>query len=270
MASGNALSQWLRQEMPRRGYPLEGPRAGGLSRLADDAGISRSSLSRIVSGEAEPSMETLRALGRVFQLSLGAMMVHAGFAEPDDIGQAELAHPDPAAWKRVGGMLHERRQQLGIDRPEELADGSGLRAGVITDLETGRQQAYSVETIAVAESAYRIAQGSIRDALDRPDLTEFPHRIGSATVEIPWSRGVAPHLSSVPDIQLGAPGDPDPRDVIPGDPISAEKGEVQIWSMTTLPWEIRRDLIKHLRWLDQQYKPDQRQPGRRRENGTEG
>lgn len=159
--------------MPRRGYPLEGPRAGGLSRLADDAGISRSSLSRIVSGDAEPSVETLRALAKVFRMSLGAMMVHAGVAEPGDVGQSGQA-----------------------------------------------------------------------------------------------DTGDPPHLTPVPNIQLGRQGDPDPREVIPGDPISAEKGEVTLWSMTNLPWEIRRDLIMELRRLEEQRRPTP--PSRaavRRENG---
>lgn len=91
------ISRWLREEMPRRGYPLEGPRAGGISRLADDADISRASLSRVVAGQAELSIEALRKIGAVFKISLPTMMRHAGLLDPDEIEQAGLELGTPTA-----------------------------------------------------------------------------------------------------------------------------------------------------------------------------
>lgn len=85
MADETPLALWLRTEMPRRGYPIEGPRAGGITRLADDAGISRASMSRIVAGRADASIEALRKIGQVLGYTLGDMLVHAGYAEPDDL-----------------------------------------------------------------------------------------------------------------------------------------------------------------------------------------
>jgi transcriptional regulator with XRE-family HTH domain len=79
-----ALSAWLKAEMPRKGYPLAGPRAGGISRLADDAGISRAALSRIMSGQADPSIETLRALGNQLGYTLIEMLEFAGLIEPEE------------------------------------------------------------------------------------------------------------------------------------------------------------------------------------------
>ena len=79
------LASWLRTEMPRRGYPIDGPRAGGIARLADDAEISRASLSRIVNGHAEASIDNLRKIGQVLTYSLGEMLVHAGIAKPADL-----------------------------------------------------------------------------------------------------------------------------------------------------------------------------------------
>lgn len=86
MADDTAFGAWLRREMPRRGYPLEGHRAGGKSRLADDADLSRASMSRIVDGLAEPSLDTLRKIGGVFGIPLGEMLVHANMAEPGEVG----------------------------------------------------------------------------------------------------------------------------------------------------------------------------------------
>ena len=79
------LASWLHTEMPRRGYPIDGPRAGGIARLADEAEISRASLSRIVNGLAEPSIENLRKIGKVLGYSFGEMLIAAGIAEPEDL-----------------------------------------------------------------------------------------------------------------------------------------------------------------------------------------
>lgn len=79
------FAQWLRQEMPRRGYPLEGPRAGGIARLAADAGIGHGSVSRLVAGQTEPSITTLRRIGQLWGYTLGEMLVHAGLAEPEEM-----------------------------------------------------------------------------------------------------------------------------------------------------------------------------------------
>lgn len=94
MADETPISRWLREEMPRRGYPLDGPRAGGISRLADDADISRASLSRVVSGQGELSVEALRKIGAVFGMSLPEMMVHAGMMTLDEV-QLAAVHLGP-------------------------------------------------------------------------------------------------------------------------------------------------------------------------------
>lgn len=85
MTSETAISRWLQHEMPRRGYPLGGPRAGGISRLAEDAGIPQASMSRIVNGRAEPSIESLRKLAQLWKIPLGEILVHAGYAELKDL-----------------------------------------------------------------------------------------------------------------------------------------------------------------------------------------
>lgn len=72
MSTDSPLSQWLHEQMPRRGYPLGGPRAGGISRLAADAGIPQATMSRLVHGQAvEVSTDNLRKLGKVFGKTLG-------------------------------------------------------------------------------------------------------------------------------------------------------------------------------------------------------
>lgn len=87
MATETPLARWLSEEMPRKGYPLEGPRAGGITRLADDAGISRAAMSRIVNGQGEPSPDSLRRIGKVLGYNLGQMMIFAGLASEEEINR---------------------------------------------------------------------------------------------------------------------------------------------------------------------------------------
>jgi hypothetical protein len=42
-------------------------------------------MSRIVNGGAEPGIESLRKLARLWKIPLGEMLVHAGYADPDEI-----------------------------------------------------------------------------------------------------------------------------------------------------------------------------------------
>lgn len=145
MADETPLALWLRTEMPRRGYPLEGPRAGGITRLADDAEISRASMSRIVAGRAEASIEALRKIGHVLGYTLGEMLVHAGYADPDDLNvitpattgaeappvgvPAHVSLPDLEPWERhiwvaPGLTTPEKEVAILLIR---------LRRGVLTD-----------------------------------------------------------------------------------------------------------------------------------------
>lgn len=84
MSSETAISRWLRKEMPQRGYPIGGRRSGGISRLAEDAGIPQASMSRIVNGDGEPSLDALRKIGKALRVPLNELLIHAGFATEDD------------------------------------------------------------------------------------------------------------------------------------------------------------------------------------------
>src|SRR5437879_7687229 len=104
-----SLSRWLRQEMPRRGYPLEGHRAGGITRLAADTGISQATMSRMLNSQGEPSVDSLRKIGSLWGYTLQEMMVFAGLAEPSGpvahVSQVSIRAPEPAA----PGVRVERR-----------------------------------------------------------------------------------------------------------------------------------------------------------------
>jgi Helix-turn-helix. len=73
--------------MPRRGYPLEGHRAGGISMLAAKAGIPQATMSRLVHGQGEASVDNLRKLAKVFGKSLREMMIIAGLADSEEMAE---------------------------------------------------------------------------------------------------------------------------------------------------------------------------------------
>lgn len=88
------FGHWLRREMKRRGYETEGPRAGGRTRLAKETGISLSVISRILIDNRVPETKALRAIGETFGYSLGEMMVHAGVANPGELGTQVIVAPE--------------------------------------------------------------------------------------------------------------------------------------------------------------------------------
>lgn len=65
MSDQGAFAAWLRERATAAGYDLSGPRSGGATLLAQDAGVTPSLVSRALSGQSEPAPGTLRRLAPV-------------------------------------------------------------------------------------------------------------------------------------------------------------------------------------------------------------
>jgi len=155
MSSETAISRWLQDEMPRRGYPLGGRRSGGISRLAEDAGIPQASMSRIVNGGAEPSLDALRKIGRALGVPLNEMLIHAGQAEESDFALRTIVGPvTPAV---------EAAQQVHV--PRDVA---------IEDLEPYKQHLWYTPDLTVEQRATLI---SLARLLVRPDIRGEAERL---------------------------------------------------------------------------------------------
>jgi transcriptional regulator with XRE-family HTH domain len=160
MTSETALSAWLREEMPLRGYALDGPRAGGISRLAQDTGISQATMSRVANGLQEPTVSILRKIGGLWGIPLGQMMVNSGTATAEEMvthyGSAQLSAtsgmsataevipaqpadlPEGVAWPELSDLerhlwlapagAHLRQALVNIARAyvEEVSGGTGI------------------------------------------------------------------------------------------------------------------------------------------------
>lgn len=98
-----------------------------------------------------------------------------------------MNYPD-AAWDRLGRLLIARRTQIdpSYHSREKFAAATGLNARLVYDIERAKRRGFKDSTISSIEHAYEIAPGSVRRALNDPDLTELPPRdsaAGPQTVE---------------------------------------------------------------------------------------
>lgn len=117
------FGEWLRRELEKRGYEFEGPRAGGKARFAQRAGISASIVSRILSEDRVPEIETLRKIGQVLGYNLGEMLVFAGLAEPEEVLDSAPEDRRPRLEAISGG----RKDPEEYGEPDFFAD---IAAGV--------------------------------------------------------------------------------------------------------------------------------------------
>lgn len=102
------FADWLRDQLTRRGYDL-GPRGGGQSRFAEESGIGRATVSRMLGGHGATDTRVLAQLAATLRVPLGEVLVRAGIATDEELGR--VAHPAPGP-RRI--------------TPEQAADELGI------------------------------------------------------------------------------------------------------------------------------------------------
>ncbi|MEV7413495.1 helix-turn-helix transcriptional regulator [Streptomyces althioticus] len=118
------FAQWLRDQLTRRGYDLA-PRGGGQSRFAEDSGIGRATISRILAGQGATDTRVLAQLAAALQVPLGEVLVRAGIATDEELGR--VANPQPGA-RRITpeqaadelGIADEQARRLFVSMVETL------------------------------------------------------------------------------------------------------------------------------------------------------
>ncbi|MFG2590979.1 helix-turn-helix domain-containing protein [Streptomyces sp. NPDC048438] len=107
------FATWIEELIRRRGFDIDSPRGGGKSRLADEAGVHRAAITRLLQRQSMPDLETTRRLAQVLQVPVRDMLIESGRLTEEDL-------PLPSVGQApVGG----RRLTL-----EEAADGLGIAA----------------------------------------------------------------------------------------------------------------------------------------------
>ncbi|AOT60468.1 MULTISPECIES: helix-turn-helix domain-containing protein [Streptomyces] len=111
------FAAWIEELIRRRGFDIDSPRGGGKSRLADEAGVHRAAITRLLQRQSMPDLETTRRLAHVLGVPVRDMLIRSGRLTEDDLPlpQADEAPPQ--------GAGEGRRLTL-----EEAAAGLGVPA----------------------------------------------------------------------------------------------------------------------------------------------
>jgi len=108
---------WIEGVLRVRGYDIDSPRGGGRSKLADDAGVHRAAVSRLLQRQSMPDLETMRRIAAVLGVPLREMLIRSGRLTEDDLPVSDGGRP--------GG---------GEDRPWLSVEEAALRMGVPPEL----------------------------------------------------------------------------------------------------------------------------------------
>ena len=120
----DAFATWVEQLMRGHGYDIDSPRGGGKSRLADEAGVHRAAVSRLLQRQSMPDLETTRRLARVLGVPVRDMLIRSGRLTAEEL-------PLPAATGGSAGNAAAGPQPEAGRQPtlEELAEVLGVPAG---------------------------------------------------------------------------------------------------------------------------------------------
>ncbi|MGP3951464.1 helix-turn-helix domain-containing protein [Streptomyces sp. 7N604] len=113
------FAAWMEDLMRSRGYDIDHPRGGGRSRVADDAGVHRAAVTRLLQRQSMPDLATMRGLARALGVPVRDVLIRSGKLTEDDL-PAPAAPAAPARRGRAGTRsitLEEAAELLGV--PED-------------------------------------------------------------------------------------------------------------------------------------------------------
>ncbi|MCT4355827.1 helix-turn-helix transcriptional regulator [Streptomyces sp. Je 1-79] len=115
--TANDLDQfaaWIEDLIRRRGFDIDSPRGGGKSRLADEAGVHRAAITRLLQRQSMPDLETTRRLAHVLDVPVRDMLIRSGRLTEEDLPLPAAADPAPAAAEVRQLTLEEAAVGLGV------------------------------------------------------------------------------------------------------------------------------------------------------------
>lgn len=110
LATPTQFAEWLRQQLERRGYDLR-PRGGGQTKFADDSGIGRATVSRMLGGQGATETRVLDLLAKALKLPLPDVLVAAGILSAAELGRVRNPRPNTPM------TAEEAADELGIHDP---------------------------------------------------------------------------------------------------------------------------------------------------------
>ncbi|MFZ3472286.1 helix-turn-helix domain-containing protein [Streptomyces sp. 4.24] len=89
----DAFAAWVEGLMRQRGYDIDNPRGGGKSRIADEAGVHRAAVTRLLQRQSMPDLETMRRIAPLLGVSVRDMLIRSGRVSPDELPLASQDLP---------------------------------------------------------------------------------------------------------------------------------------------------------------------------------
>jgi transcriptional regulator with XRE-family HTH domain len=135
------FASYVRQAALDAGYSIDSPRGGDKTRLANDAGMSLTTLSRLLSGERMPDARYFAPLAKALKVDLQELLVQSGIVPaesltqkpqqsvssrpltPDEVADSWSIH-DPAGRELVRAMFEKLRNDVQPPATETDRDGS--------------------------------------------------------------------------------------------------------------------------------------------------
>ncbi|MFF0446364.1 transcriptional regulator [Streptomyces sp. NPDC004609] len=112
----DAFAEWVEGLMRERGYDIDSPRGGGKSRIADEAGVHRAAVTRLLQRRGMPDLETMRRIAPPLGVSLRDMLIRSGRVTPEELPAAADPLP-PDDWQP---SLEDFARRLGV--PDDRLD----------------------------------------------------------------------------------------------------------------------------------------------------
>ncbi|MFR9795516.1 helix-turn-helix domain-containing protein [Streptomyces sp. MS06] len=112
----DAFASWVEDLMRERGYDIDTPRGGGKSRIADEAGVHRAAVTRLLQRQSMPDLETMRGLARVLGVSVRDMLIRSGRVTAEELPFTADLLPPPEWQPTIEDFAH----WLGV--PDERLD----------------------------------------------------------------------------------------------------------------------------------------------------
>ncbi|MEV0276688.1 helix-turn-helix transcriptional regulator [Streptomyces sp. NPDC050610] len=107
------FAAWMEDLMRSRGYDIDHPRGGGRSKIADDAGVHRAAVTRLLQRQSMPDLTTMRGLARALDVPVRDVLIQSGKLTEDDL-PLPVTQPrhSTAGSRRV--TLEEAAELLGV------------------------------------------------------------------------------------------------------------------------------------------------------------
>jgi len=112
------FAAWVEDVMRERGYDIDSPRGGGKTKLAEDAGVHRAAITRLLQRQSMPDLETMRGLSRALGIPVRDVLIRSGKLTEEDLPQAPAPPTEPAA--TGGPYLSAEQAAAALGIPENL------------------------------------------------------------------------------------------------------------------------------------------------------